>query len=381
MAGQPWTGGALMPRETLIQLRRGIEADLPPLEDGEPGWCLDTFELYIGAGGVNKLVGGGGIVTSPLTTKGDLWGFSATNVRVPVGTDGTFLTANSANPAGLAWTTITIPPWAVTQICPVHDADGLTAVVGGTGAGEHFDGWGSGGVVMTGVYVERKIAAGGSVVCELNPITCCDGVPAPPRCCDSPSAGVYGAASLTIPCCGALMHLRFHLVAVSPPPAGYSQYYQLSGGGMCDYWGRLASGGGGGGGGGSGSGSGSGSGGGSGGGTDGDGGNWWISLTEPNTGCIVTAMSVGCLDGYDDYLFIATFQSLDGTAIATFRTAANVSLACGDGASFRLRLAAGIGADTPPIPWAIAGSFNVDLASSDFPRYCPLSSVETEGSA
>lgn len=43
--------------------------------------------------------------TSPLTTKGDLWGWSTTNVRVPVGTNGKVLTADSTNTAGVSWQT------------------------------------------------------------------------------------------------------------------------------------------------------------------------------------------------------------------------------------------------------------------------------------
>lgn len=31
-----------------IQFRRGAKASLPKLADGEPGWCKDTKELYIG---------------------------------------------------------------------------------------------------------------------------------------------------------------------------------------------------------------------------------------------------------------------------------------------------------------------------------------------
>lgn len=40
-----------------IQLKRGTFATLPTLGNGEPGWCSDNFKLYIGQGGVNKLVG------------------------------------------------------------------------------------------------------------------------------------------------------------------------------------------------------------------------------------------------------------------------------------------------------------------------------------
>ncbi len=41
--------------------------------------------------------------SSPLTTKGDLYTFSTTNARLPVGTDGYILSANSAQTTGLQW--------------------------------------------------------------------------------------------------------------------------------------------------------------------------------------------------------------------------------------------------------------------------------------
>lgn len=39
----------------------------------------------------------------PLTTKGDLFGYSTTNARVPIGTNGQVLTADSAEALGLKW--------------------------------------------------------------------------------------------------------------------------------------------------------------------------------------------------------------------------------------------------------------------------------------
>lgn len=42
---------------------------------------------------------------SPLTTKGDIWGYNTGNARIPVGTNGQVLTADSTNALGVAWTT------------------------------------------------------------------------------------------------------------------------------------------------------------------------------------------------------------------------------------------------------------------------------------
>lgn len=53
------------------------------------------------------LDGGGGTGTaSPLTTKGDLWGYSSADTRVPVGTNDQALLADSTNAKGVAWKTI-----------------------------------------------------------------------------------------------------------------------------------------------------------------------------------------------------------------------------------------------------------------------------------
>lgn len=41
--------------------------------------------------------------TSPLTTKGDLYGFTTVDERIPVGTDGQVLTADASQPIGIKW--------------------------------------------------------------------------------------------------------------------------------------------------------------------------------------------------------------------------------------------------------------------------------------
>ena len=47
--------------------------------------------------------GGGGGVTSPLTTKGDVWGFTTGDARVGVGADGTALRADSSQASGVRY--------------------------------------------------------------------------------------------------------------------------------------------------------------------------------------------------------------------------------------------------------------------------------------
>ena len=48
------------------------------------------------------MLGGSG-TSSPLTTKGDRWGYSTTNARIAVGADGQILTADSTQTLGVKW--------------------------------------------------------------------------------------------------------------------------------------------------------------------------------------------------------------------------------------------------------------------------------------
>ena len=57
-----------------------------------------TFFDYVQTGSV-----------SPLTTKGDLYGFSTLDARVPIGTNNQVLTADSAQALGLKWATPSSP--------------------------------------------------------------------------------------------------------------------------------------------------------------------------------------------------------------------------------------------------------------------------------
>ncbi len=69
--------------------------------------------LAIGTNGQCLIVSGGNVswgacgTSSPLTTKGDLYTYDTGNARLPVGTDGQILSANSATATGLEWITAT----------------------------------------------------------------------------------------------------------------------------------------------------------------------------------------------------------------------------------------------------------------------------------
>jgi len=61
-----------------IKIKRGLQAGLPVLADGEPGWTTDTFRLYVGQGGASRLIGeadflklAGGTMTGALTLSED----------------------------------------------------------------------------------------------------------------------------------------------------------------------------------------------------------------------------------------------------------------------------------------------------------------------
>jgi hypothetical protein len=64
--------------------------------------------IYLVASGTESTGGGSGSgtgVSSPLTTKGDIWVYSTLDSRLPVGSDGQVLTADSTVVSGLRWET------------------------------------------------------------------------------------------------------------------------------------------------------------------------------------------------------------------------------------------------------------------------------------
>lgn len=70
----------------------------------DPPITIDVTVLVYGQ------IGGTG---SPVNTKGDMYGFSTQDARIPVGTDGQVLKANSSEALGVDWQDNTFTPWVV----------------------------------------------------------------------------------------------------------------------------------------------------------------------------------------------------------------------------------------------------------------------------
>lgn len=98
-----------MPRSVLLEFRRDTAAHWtsanPVLAAGEPGYETDTGKLKIGDGSTawSTLAYFAAGSTSPLTTKGDLFGHSTVDARIPVGSNDQVLIADSTQTVGVKW--------------------------------------------------------------------------------------------------------------------------------------------------------------------------------------------------------------------------------------------------------------------------------------
>jgi hypothetical protein len=79
-----------------------------------------TYFDYFQAGG-----------TTPLTTKGDLFGFDTANARIPIGTNNQVLTADSAQALGLKWATPTAAAQSFSLLGTGTTTSGSTVTVSG----------------------------------------------------------------------------------------------------------------------------------------------------------------------------------------------------------------------------------------------------------
>jgi hypothetical protein len=112
------TGDVLTAADTNGYLMQGIwvfanatarDAAVTSPQEGNACYLKDTDAVQTYSGSAWVSVGGG--LTSPLTTKGDVWGYSTTNARVAVGTNGQVLTADSTAATGVAWATAASGGW------------------------------------------------------------------------------------------------------------------------------------------------------------------------------------------------------------------------------------------------------------------------------
>lgn len=90
------------------------------IQESDPGAVgAGLFWLQISTGNVSRRndantswVGIGGTAPAPLTTKGDLYSFSTSPARLPVGTNGQVLTADSTQALGVKWASnAALPDW------------------------------------------------------------------------------------------------------------------------------------------------------------------------------------------------------------------------------------------------------------------------------
>jgi hypothetical protein len=77
------------------------DAAITSPQEGQACYLKDTNQVLTYSGSAWVAVGGG----SPLTTKGDVYGFSTVDARIPIGANDTVLTADSTQALGLKWAT------------------------------------------------------------------------------------------------------------------------------------------------------------------------------------------------------------------------------------------------------------------------------------
>jgi hypothetical protein len=101
------TNGYLMQGVLVFANAAARTAAIASPQEGQTSYLKDTdaIQVYSGSAWVTKSG-----AASPLTTKGDLYGYSTTDARVPIGANNTVLTADSAEATGVKWATVAAGP-------------------------------------------------------------------------------------------------------------------------------------------------------------------------------------------------------------------------------------------------------------------------------
>jgi hypothetical protein len=99
------TNGYLMQGVLVFANAAARTAAITSPEEGQTSYLKDTdvIQVYSGSAWVTKSGG------SPLTTKGDLYTYSTTDARLPIGTNNHVLTADSTQATGMKWAEIPTP--------------------------------------------------------------------------------------------------------------------------------------------------------------------------------------------------------------------------------------------------------------------------------
>lgn len=118
-------------------LRRGVVANIPTLDDGEPGFTTDTKQLYVGIGGVNTLLNGAGatgVGIQGATGVGVAGSNGAQGLTGIAGINGVTGVAGVNGSQGVTGVAGSNGSNGVTGVAGVNGSQGVTGVAGSNGA-------------------------------------------------------------------------------------------------------------------------------------------------------------------------------------------------------------------------------------------------------
>jgi len=123
------TNGYLMQGVLVFANAAARDAAITSPQEGQACYLKDTNQVLTYSGSAWVAVGGG----SPLTTKGDVYGFSTVDARIPIGANNTVLTADSTQALGLKWAAVS--GGSLTQLGSTTTLSGASTTVSFTATG------------------------------------------------------------------------------------------------------------------------------------------------------------------------------------------------------------------------------------------------------